>query len=115
MNRGVFPLVLGGEHSIAVGTVAGLSHYFRKQNQKLGMIWIDAHADMNTPETSPSGNGHGMPLACCAGMGPPELTEIFGYAPKVSPRNIAIVCLRDVHHTEPRHVHPPALPTLTMP
>ena len=67
-----------------------------KQEQKIGLIWIDAHADMNTPETTPSGNVHGMPLACCIGMGPPELTSIFGYAPKVEPRNVAIVGLRDV-------------------
>src|ERR1700683_4183218 len=65
LNRGVFPLVLGGDHSIAVGTVSGLSHYFRLRNQKGGIVWVDAHADMNTPETSPSGNVHGMPLACC--------------------------------------------------
>ncbi len=114
IGRGVFPLVLGGDHSIAVGTVAGLSHYFRKQNQKLGMIWIDAHADMNTPETSPSGNIHGMPLACCAGMGPKELTEIFGYSPKVAPRNIAIVGLRDVDQTERGNVQRSGVRTFTM-
>ena len=114
MNRGVFPLVLGGDHSIAVGTVAGLSHYFRGQGQKLGLIWVDAHADMNTPETSPSGNVHGMPLACCAGMGPAELTEIFGYSPKVGPQNIAIVGLRDVDQTERGNVQRSGVRTFTM-
>jgi arginase len=114
MGRGVFPLVLGGDHSIAVGTVAGLSRHYRAQNQKLGLIWVDAHADMNTPETSPSGNVHGMPLACCAGMGPPELTEIFGYSPKVSPRNIAIVGLRDVDQTERGNVQRSGVRTFTM-
>ncbi|MGA2600155.1 MAG: arginase family protein, partial [Bryobacteraceae bacterium] len=82
LEREAFPLVLGGDHSIAVGTVSGVSHYFRNRNEKIGMIWIDAHADMNTPESSPSGNVHGMPLACIAGLGPPELTGIFGYSPK---------------------------------
>ena len=74
-DAGKFPLVLGGDHSIAVGTVAGVSQHFRKRGEKLGLIWIDAHADMNTPDSSPSGNVHGMPLACCVGLGPPELTE----------------------------------------
>jgi arginase len=114
MGRGVFPLVLGGDHSIAVGTVAGLSRHYRAQNQKLGLIWVDAHADMNTPETSPSGNVHGMPLACCAGMGPPELTEIFGYSPKINPRNIAIVGLRDVDKTERVNVQRSGVRTFTM-
>jgi arginase len=114
LRRGVFPLVLGGDHSIAVGTVAGLSHYFRGQGQKLGIVWIDAHADMNTPETSPSGNVHGMPLACCAGMGPPELTEIFGYAPKVDPKNIAIVGLRSVDQPERGNVQASGVRTFTM-
>ena len=83
---GKFPLVLGGDHSVAVGTVAGVSQHFREASEKIGLIWIDAHADMNTPESSPSGNVHGMPLACCIGLGPRELTHIFGYAPKVDPR-----------------------------
>src|SRR5580700_11720666 len=69
-NDGRCPLVLGGDHSIAVGTLAGMSRYFHKTGQKLGLIWIDAHADMNTPESSPSGNVHGMPLACAIGLGP---------------------------------------------
>src|SRR4249919_726080 len=76
IGNGKVPLVLGGDHSIAVGTVAGVSRYFRKKKQSIGLIWIDAHADMNTPATSPSGNIHGMPLACCVGMGPPELTKL---------------------------------------
>ena len=74
LEDGSVPLVLGGDHSVAVGTVGGVSHHFRQQGKKVGLIWLDAHADMNTPETSPSGNVHGMPLACIVGMGPPELT-----------------------------------------
>ena len=116
------PLVLGGDHSIAVGTVSGVSKHFRERGQKLGLIWIDAHTDMNTPDSSPSGNVHGMPLACCVGMGPLELTHIFGYAPKVDPANVALVgfvpwtrrsattcrrsgrsCLYDARHRRARH------------
>jgi len=88
---GKCPLVLGGDHSLAVGTVSGVSKRLRERGEKLGMIWIDAHTDMNTPATSPSGNVHGMPLACCIGLGPRELTHMFGYSPKVAPENVALV------------------------
>jgi arginase len=100
LSAGKLPLVLGGDHSIAVGTVSGASHYFRSRGEKLGLIWIDAHTDMNTPESSPSGNVHGMPLACCIGRGPKELTEIFGYSPKVNPANVALVGIRSVDTAE---------------
>jgi arginase len=108
------PLVVGGDHSVAVGTVAGISHAYREKGEKLGLIWIDAHADMNTPETSPSGNIHGMPLACCIGQGPSELTEIFGFAPKIDPRNVAIVGLRDVDRTEVPYVRGAGVAAFTM-
>ena len=108
------PLVLGGDHSVAVGTVAGLSRAYRERGQKIGLIWIDAHADMNTPETSPSGNVHGMPLACCVGHGPAELTGLFSYSPKVDPRNVAIVGLRDVDSTEVPSVRETGVATHTM-
>ena len=67
------PLVLGGDHSVAAGTVAGVAGYFRGKNQKIGLVWFDAHTDINTPQTSPSGNVHGMPLAALTGLGPAEL------------------------------------------
>jgi arginase len=67
LSRGSVPLVLGGDHSVAVGTASGVSQYFRRQDQTAGLIWLDAHADMNTPASSPSGNVHGMPLACILG------------------------------------------------
>lgn len=108
------PLVLGGDHSIATGTVAGLAHRYAKHDRKIGLIWIDAHADMNTPETSPSGNVHGMPLACCIGIGPNELTHIFEYAPKVEPRNVALVGLRDVDRSESAHVRSTGVSAFTM-
>jgi arginase len=100
VSDGEMPLVLGGDHSIAVGTVSGLSRHYQKQGKKIGLIWIDAHADMNTPETSPSGNIHGMPLACCIGLEPKELSHLYGYAPKVEARNVAIIGLRSVDAAE---------------
>jgi arginase len=108
------PLVLGGDHSIAVGTVAGVSRHLRRKKQEIGLLWIDAHADMNTPETSPSGNVHGMPLACCIGLGPPELANLLGYAPKVNPRNTALVGLRDVDLLEKGHVRETGVRAFTM-
>jgi arginase len=114
LNAGSFPIVLGGDHSIAVGTVSGVSHHFRRRGERIGLIWLDAHADMNTPETSPSGNVHGMPLACIAGMGPSEMVDLFGYRPKVDPRNIAIVGLRDVDQLEKPHVRESGVRAFTM-
>ena len=75
---------------------------------------MDAHADMNTPETSPSGNIHGMPLACCIGMGPKELTHLFGYSPKVAPRNVALVGVRNVDQLEAPHVRDSGVRAFTM-
>jgi arginase len=108
------PLVLGGDHSVAMGTVAGMSRHFRKQKKAMGLIWIDAHADMNTPETSPSGNVHGMPLACLIGMGPRELTHIYGYTPKVDPSRVALVGVRDVDQLEKPHVRNSGVRVFTM-
>ena len=111
---GVVPLVLGGDHSVAAGTVSGVSQFFRQRNESIGLIWLDAHADMNTPDSSPSGNVHGMPLACIVGLGPPELTSLFGYKPKVAPRNTAIVGLRDVDQTERPNVRESGVHAFTM-
>jgi arginase len=111
---GGVPLVLGGDHSVAAGTVSGVSQFFRQRNESIGLIWLDAHADMNTPESSPSGNVHGMPLACIVGLGPPELTSLFGYKPKVAPRNTAIVGLRDVDQTERPNVRESGVRAFTM-
>ncbi len=108
------PLVLGGDHSVAVGTVSGLSRYYREKGGRIGLIWIDAHADMNTPDTSPSGNVHGMPLACCVGVGPKEMTHIYDYAPKVDPRNVALVGVRDVDRKEVPQVGATGVTAFTM-
>lgn len=90
VSAGSFPLVLGGDHSIAIGTLSGVAKHY----QNLGVIWYDAHGDLNTAETSPSGNIHGMPLAISIGIGHPTLTEIAGYCPKIKPENIVIIGAR---------------------
>lgn len=114
LRRSRFPLVLGGDHSVAIGTIAGVSQHFHAQGKKVGVIWIDAHADMNTPETSPSGNIHGMPLACSIGIGPRELTHINGFSPKVEPRNVVLVGIRDVDQLEREHVKKSGVRAFTM-
>ena len=96
LEAGEFPILLGGDHSIAIGSFAGAAAYYRKQQQSLGLIWFDAHADMNTPETTPSGNIHGMPLAALLGFGTPELTRVAGFSPKVDPALCAHVGARDI-------------------
>jgi len=87
-----FPLVFGGDHSIAIGSLAGISKYY----ENLGVIWYDAHGDLNSGETSPSGNIHGMPLAVSLGIGHEKLTNLFGDAPKIKPENIVIVGARSL-------------------
>ena len=96
LKAGQLPLILGGDHSIAIGSFAGAASYYKKQNETLGLIWFDAHADMNTPESTPSGNIHGMPLAVLLGYGTPELTNIAGFAPKLDPQLCAHVGARDI-------------------
>ncbi len=114
LEKSQFPLVLGGDHSVAAGTVAGVAAAYRRRNQNIGVIWIDAHADMNTPESSPSGNVHGMPLASCLGRGPRELTEILGFSPKIEGRNTVLIGLRDVDETERVHVRQLGVVAYTM-
>jgi arginase len=91
-----------------------MSRHLKKKRQKLGLIWVDAHADMNTPESSMSGNVHGMPLACLIGRGPVELTHIFQYAPKVDPANVVIVGLRNVDQLERQQVRESGIHVFTM-
>jgi len=114
LSRGSVPLVLGGDHSVAIGTVSGVSSYFRERGQRVGLLWLDAHADMNTPDTSPSGNIHGMPLACLLGMGPAELADLVGFRPKVAAKNTVIVGLREVDMTERAHVRQSGVRIFTM-
>ncbi len=100
LGAGSIPVVLGGDHSIAAGTVAGLSAYYRKHEQRVGVIWFDAHGDMNTPETSTSGNIHGMPFAAILGQGAKELTHLSGFAPKVHPEDCVLIGARSVDTDE---------------
>jgi arginase len=96
LEEGAMPVILGGDHSIAIGSVAGVASFRRKRNERVGIIWLDAHADTNTPDTTPSGNIHGMPLAVLLGYGAKELTHVGGFAPKVLPQNTAIIGARSV-------------------
>ncbi|HEU5305009.1 MAG TPA: arginase [Gemmatimonadales bacterium] len=96
VERGHFPLVLGGDHSIAIGTVSGIAAVGRRQGKSVGLLWIDAHGDINTPDTSPSGNVHGMPVAVLLGYGAEELTRVGGAGPKLAPENVALVGIRSL-------------------
>src|SRR6266550_6370872 len=96
LNAGERPLVLGGDHSIAIGSITGFAAHCRQRDQTPGLIWFDAHADMNTPDTTPSGNIHGMPLAVVLGYGAPELVNLGGFTPKLDPQFCAHVGARDV-------------------
>jgi arginase len=96
LEEGWLPLVLGGDHSLAIGSVAGSSNHFARRGQSLGLIWFDAHGDANTPESTPSGNIHGMSLAVCLGLGDHELVNLGGRAPKVEARNTVLIGVRDL-------------------
>jgi arginase len=100
LEESMLPVVLGGDHSIAAGTLSGIASYFKKKEKKIGLIWLDAHGDINTPESSPSGNVHGMPLAAAMGYGAVELVELQGFKPKVEPQNISLVGIRDLDSQE---------------
>jgi arginase len=104
LEQGETPLVLGGDHSIAAGSVSGVAEFYRRRGQSIGVIWIDAHSDINTPETSPSGNVHGMPLAALLGLGPEPLSNLFGYAPKVAPENTVLIGVRDIDAAERENI-----------
>jgi arginase len=114
LGGGELPVVLGGDHSIAIGSVSGVSSFYRERGEPVGLIWFDAHADMNTPETSPSGNIHGMPLAVLLGYGAPELTQIDGFAPKLDPRFCVHIGARDVDPGERELVRQLGLRFITM-
>ena len=104
LDEGMTPVVLGGDHSVAAGTVSGVAEFYRRQNQKIGLIWIDAHADMNTPASSPSGNVHGMPLAALVGLEPEPLANILGFSPKVLPENAVLIGVRDIDPAEKENI-----------
>ena len=109
MPAGVFPIVLGGDHSIAMGSVAGAS-----RGERIGLIWLDAHADFNTPETSPSGNIHGMPLAHLCGLGNPRLVELGGPGAKVRPEDVVLIGIRSLDPGEVRLLRERGITVFTM-
>jgi arginase len=114
LSEGFLPLVLGGDHSIAAGVAAGVSSFFRKDKNQIGYLWLDAHGDMNTPESSPSGNIHGMPLASIMGYGPPELVDLAGVKPMVEPRNVVLVGIRELDSKERRFAKESGVHVFTM-
>ncbi|SMF79065.1 arginase [Pseudobacteriovorax antillogorgiicola] len=102
VQSGNIPLVVGGDHSIAIGTISGIAKHHKEQGGELGVVWVDAHADINTPDSSPSGNIHGMPLATLMGDGHPELCKIGGDGPKLKPENVALIGIRTIDDDEKR-------------
>ncbi|MFA7228104.1 MAG: arginase [Melioribacteraceae bacterium] len=109
-----FPLCIGGDHSMAIGTLAGVSSYCRKKKQEPGLIWIDAHADLNTDETTPSGNIHGMSVAATLGLGNKLLTNLHGIIPKIKPENIAFIGIRSLDTGERELIRNLGLKVYTM-
>jgi len=114
LGAGDIPLVLGGDHSIAMGTVSGVASHFRAREESIGLLWFDAHGDMNTPSSTVSGNIHGMPLAHLLGKGDPDLRDIEGFAPKVLPHNVALIGIRDIDRVERELINASGIHTFTM-
>ena len=110
LSNNDFPLILGGDHSIAIGSISGVSKHY----ENLGVIWYDAHGDLNIPEESPSGNIHGMPLRILAGDGDDKLVNIANYAPKVKPENIVLIGMRDLDVGERQYIKDNNIKTYTM-
>jgi arginase len=114
LATGGVPVVIGGDHSVAIGTIAGLARHYRKRREKVGLVWFDAHADANTAETSPSGNIHGMPLAVALGLGAPSLVNLAGFSPMVDGQRAALVGIRDVDPAERGNVKASGIGAFTM-
>src|SRR5687767_1185507 len=114
LQKGRVPVVLGGDHSIAMGTIAGVSRFLRERGEKVGLVWFDAHGDMNTPETSPTGNIHGMPLAAALGLGEKSLAGLAGATPMVDGARAAVVGLRDVDPAERENLKDSGIGAFTM-
>ena len=114
LDRGGIPLVLGGDHSLAAGSVAATAEHARRSDTRIGLIWIDAHGDMNTPTSSTSGNVHGMPLAALLGPEPAELSRIGGFSPKVSPDHTVLIGIRNLDEREKEIVRASGVRVFTM-
>ena len=114
LEAGEWPLVIGGDHSIAMGTVSGVSAHLKTTDRKLGVIWFDAHGDMNLPATSPSGNVHGMPLAHLLGYGSTELSTILGAHPAVDAKHVVLIGIRDIDDLERDFIRESGVTAFTM-
>jgi len=114
LGEGHLPIMLGGDHSLAVGSISAVARHCRDTHQKLRVLWLDAHADFNTGELSPSGNLHGMPLACLCGLGPRVLTGLGGQSPAIHPQWIRQIGIRSVDEGERRLVHELAVEVFDM-
>ncbi|HKX46859.1 MAG TPA: arginase, partial [Planctomycetota bacterium] len=114
LERRRLPIVIGGDHSIAPGTVGGVVRHHRERGEKVGLIWFDAHGDMNTPDTSPSGNVHGMPLAACLGLGPAALTELAGAAPMLDVARSVLIGVHELDAREKRIIRDSGIRIYTM-
>lgn len=114
LDAGGFPLALGGDHSMAIGSISGVAAHCKRENKRLGVIWVDAHADINTPESSPSGNIHGMPLSALMGHGAKELTSIGGEFVKLDSENVVMIGLRSVDEGERSTIKSLGIPSYTM-
>jgi arginase len=114
VGAGEWPLVIGGDHSIAMGTVSGISSHLKSKKKKLGLIWFDAHGDMNLPGTSPTGNIHGMPLSHLLGYGDTDLSSILGMNPAVDPANVVLIGIRDIDDVEREFIRESGVTALTM-
>jgi arginase len=114
LEKGGIPLVLGGDHSLAAGSVAATADFVRRENKPLGLIWVDAHGDMNTPSTSGSGNVHGMPLAALLGAEPAELARIGGFSPKVTPGRTVLIGIRNLDEREKERIRESGVHVFTM-
>ena len=114
LTDGAIPLVLGGDHSLAAGSVAAAAVYAKRRRRKIGLIWVDAHGDMNTPETSTSGNVHGMPLAALLGAEPAELSGIGGFSPTVDPSKTVLLGARNLDQQEKRRILESGIHVFTM-
>jgi len=114
LEKGGFPLVLGGDHSLAAGSVAATADFVRREKKPLGLIWVDAHGDMNTPSSSGSGNVHGMPLAALLGAEPAELSRIGGFSPKVLPEHTVLIGIRNLDEREKQIVRESKVRVFTM-
>lgn len=114
LDDGALPIVLGGDHSLSAGSVAAAAAHARRRREPLGVIWVDAHGDMNTPDTTTSGNVHGMPLAALLGPQPAELSTIAGFSPTLPPERTVLLGLRNLDQAEKRRVRDSGIHVFTM-